>query len=204
MNKSNLIKKYGDEEVFVVPHEKLSDIQDGFTAIEHDSHIWNKYDIYGHFMLRSDAEGEPSVQQLIPYIVILSNDNNKVFVTERIAGDERLINTLSVGCGGHINRCDGQHGVLFNAAVRELYEELDVFPSSPFKIIGYIRDMKSKTNDHTGIVITLKVLNDQVSIKETDNMGGKWYTIEDLIYAYEKFEGWAKCIIDYLTSIRKI
>lgn len=202
MDKQKLKEKYGNEKVLVVPFENVAHIKDGFTPKEHSSDLWSLYDSIGEFVYRYDAEGEPSIQQIIPYILIINEEHNKIFATKRISGDSRLIGKLSIACGGHIDSCDQGKEILFKAAVRELYEEVSGEYSSPLKIIGTVRDLKSNTNDHLGIVI-IAFADGEIEVKEKDTLEGKWLSLNDLIDNYENLETWSKYIVDYFVDNKK-
>ena len=68
------------------------------------------------------------VRQIIPYVVI-KNSDGRVGVFQRLKGDKRLVDGQTIGTGGHIEPED-QEGkrsdILFNAAAREIEEELGV------------------------------------------------------------------------------
>lgn len=151
----------------------------------------------GSFVFRHDAEYNPEIQQLIPYILVTNAKGTKLYVTERIAGEERLQGSLALGCGGHINPVDAGSMIL-NGAYRELHEELNIRTrhDEVMKLVGYVRDLVSKTNDHTGFVFLIHAAS--VSVKEKENLVGRWMTLPELIADYEKFESWARHIIDYL------
>jgi predicted NUDIX family phosphoesterase len=191
-------EKYGDEQVYVVPFITVSGIHDKFTRAKHTHDIWSKFDNIGKFIYRYDAEGNPSMQQLIPYILIQHPDGNKFYVAQRLAGEERLVNEISIGFGGHINPEDGAKDCLFKALIRELHEELFISPIGSAEFIGYVRDLNSSTSDHTGCVFIVKA-TDPV-IKEHENLKGEWMTVDELEKNYFKFEGWARHIIDHLVT----
>lgn len=203
MNKKQLKDKYGEEKIFVVPYSKLEFIPDGFTPLKHDVRIWSQFDSMGEYIYRYDAEGQPYMQQIIPYILILDESNEKIFTTKRIAGDSRLVDKVSIACGGHIDGCDEGKEVLFKAAVRELFEEVNADIMKPLEIIGYVRDLSSSTSDHTGVVVIAHATG-EVTVKENENLIGQWMNLGDLISNYEKLEGWSKHIVDYFTVKKKI
>lgn len=203
MDKKALKEKYKDEKVFVVMSTDIENIDDKFSPVKHNIELWKKFDNLGHFMYRYDVEGEASVQQIIPYIVIANHNHDKVFITKRIAGEPRLLGKLSIGCGGHINECDGTREVLFKAAVRELFEEVDIEITTPLQIIGYVRDKCSTTNDHTGVVILAQSESD-ITVKEKDTLEGLWMDLDELVNNYELFEDWGKYIIDHFVENKKI
>ena len=202
MNKEQLKAKYGNEKVLVVPFDKLIHIGDGFTPIQHNKELWKQFDS-DIFAYRYDVEGEPSVQQIIPYILLFNKNKDKIYSTRRINGDHRLLNKISIACGGHIDSSDAGQEVLFKAATRELMEEATVTPIEPFNIIGYVREMNSNTNDHTGVVITV-IVDDEVIINEKDTLVGEWMDKKELINHYNQLENWSKFILDYLIENNKI
>lgn len=199
MDKQTLKKKYGNEKILIVPFEEMAYVKDGFTPTKHNSSKWSSFDNIGEFVFRYDAEGEPSMQQIIPYILIINKEQNKLFVTKRIGGDPRLIGKLSIACGGHIDSCDKGKEILFKAAVRELYEEVDAEYSSPLQIIGTVRDLSSSTSDHLGIVI-IAFAKDEVHVKEKETLEGAWLSLNELIDNYENLEGWSRYIVDYFVN----
>lgn len=202
MNKQKLKEKYGNEKILVVPFEEVTHIKDGFTPTKHNPNKWSAFDSNGEFVYRYDAEGEPSMQQIIPYILIINKEQNKLFATRRINGDSRLIGKLSIACGGHIDSCDQGKEILFKAAVRELYEEVDAEYCLPLKIIGTVRELNSNTSDHLGVVI-MAFADGEVEVKEKDTLEGSWMSLKDLIDNYENLEGWSKHIVDYFVSNNK-
>ena len=209
--KAALVKKYPTEMVYVIPYDSLKRIQDKFTPekdgdwVKRIQYRW--WDKAGKFIFRYDAEENPVFQQIIPYILVCNKEKNRFFVTKRIAGEERLKGSLALGCGGHINPCDAEsEKIIFNAALRELNEELnapDTITKEDFDVIGTVRSITSTTNDHLGVVMTIAIDEDQVSVKEIDNLEGVWMDLSELVANYEKFESWARFIIDYFYTENK-
>lgn len=197
-SQDELKAKYKDEKVFVVPSNLIQNIGDKFTKAKHDTSIWKKYDNLGIYIPRYEAEYNLAFQQIIPYFLVSNMDETKFYVAKRIQGDSRLVDKLSLGFGGHINDCDGTNEAVFKALVREMNEELNIEPNSPFKFIGYMRDLTSETSEHFGLVFIIKSKEDDISIKETDNLEGIWMTKQEMFDAYGKFENWAKYLLDYL------
>ena len=196
-NHAALAKKYPTEQVFVVPYEKTKCIPDNFTLagkLKLDLADWEQK---GRFILRQDAEYNPAVQQLIPYILVANAKGTKLYVLERIGGEERLKGSLALGCGGHINPEDAG-GIILNSALREMNEELKIRTkrNEQLRFIGYVRDLVGKTNDHTGFVFLIHATS--ASVREKESLIGRWAALPDLIADYERFESWARHIIDHL------
>ena len=209
-----LQKKYGAEQVFVLPYTETAEIPDGYTPIKS---IIKELDMSkGSFVLRCDAEGNPALQQIIPCAVIRDMDGN-VFVSKRIDGDDRLKGKLSVTFGGHINPCDAvkchissKDDIAITGLRRELGEETTLYDDKKFKkqdILpemasinekGYVRQLDSTTPEHIGIIYEVcisKKVKRILKIRETDTLEGIWMTTADLIREIERFEGWSQLII---------
>lgn len=199
--KQSLLKqKYKDEQVFVVPTPLVQDIPDLFNRSEIKD-VFNHYDNLGKFIFRYDAEGNGTVQQIIPYVLIYNTETDKYFVSVRTSqsGEARLYDKISIGFGGHINPCDGAQDILFNGMLRELNEEIKIDAEITLENItfkGTIRNILSELNDHLGFVFVINVK--EASIKETDKLIGQWMSPQELVNNYSKLEDWAKFIVDYM------
>lgn len=209
-NKKKQEELYKNEKVFVVPFSKVRMFSDKFSirissnanqCIKH----FNKIEAGGLFISRNDAEGNMSVQQLIPYTIIFNRDMNKLYAAYRQKGDLRLNNVYSLGFGGHINPIDSygkDKSLIINAAIRELKEEVSIKTIYKLNYLGTVRDLQSETKEHLGFVFAITT-NNRVSIKEKDKMKGSWMDIKELYDKYYKFESWSRYIIDYLFVLSK-
>ena len=79
-----LKNKYGNEQVFVIPYMLTTDIPDLFTAGNISNKNLRTFEGKGHFVFRCDAEYNNSVQQIIPYIAVLSADSCKHYLCAKI------------------------------------------------------------------------------------------------------------------------
>lgn len=205
--------KYGDEEVFAVPYQHTEGIKDGFQRFNSRKaqDIIRNTMAHGKFLLRAAVEEDMSFQQIIPYILICNEDASKFFVTRRIDGEKRLLGSLSLGIGGHLNPCDkGFMGdgfsTFMNGLKREENEETNVGEVSRdiHEPYGTVRDLGSSTPDHIGFVYLHHVHNtEKVEVREKDTLEPLWMTKEELVRNYEKFESWAQLIIADLVLTKK-
>ncbi len=81
------------------------------------------------YVPRSLAETDPSLKQIIPYVLVRRGDALLHYVRGKGSGEKRLVALGSIGIGGHINhRDEGLFGTgldFYEEAVqRELHEEL--------------------------------------------------------------------------------
>ena len=204
LHEEYLRKKYGTEEVFIVPYSFTEKISDGFSIMDEKSFDAFAKNVmpHGKFLLRSDAEENITFQQIIPYVLVTDLTGERFFVTRRIRGEKRLIGNLSLGIGGHINPVDDvQHGdyreMIFHGLQREVIEETSALRyAHGFNIYGTARDLGSSTPDHIGLVFKMPVEETaKVEVREKDTLEPAWMTKKELIRNYEKFESWAKMII---------
>lgn len=99
------------------------------------------------FIHRPDAEKDPSYKQIIPYILLQTQDLEKTAIYNRKGSEQRLHDLWSVGIGGHINPIDMKiqndsfEQILFAGMERELTEELDQRPEdAPLRFVGIINE----------------------------------------------------------------
>lgn len=191
--KAQLVAKYGTEQVYVLPARAGGHVPDKFSK----TRFREEEAIGGKFVLRSDAEYNVAITQLIPYILVINKAHTKLYVTKRIAGEERLKDSLALGCGGHINPCDFGREFIFNAATREMNEELNIrlAVGTNIETVGTVRDLNSSTREHMGIVMVATA--GSVSVKEKESLKGVWMSFKELKQNYSKFESWARHILDY-------
>lgn len=188
-----LREKYGDEEVLVCQTSQASNVADRFTTPKKD--VYTKLARTGKFIKRCDAEYNPVFLQLIGYVVVTDFTGENYFVSRRKQGEERLQGKWSF-FGGHVDPSDMGIDTVLNAALRELGEEVDFGTCDTMKYCGLVRDDGGPTPEHLGVVFQAYV--DYATIKEEDNLEGKWMTKKELFAHYNDFEAWGQYIIDHI------
>ncbi|MGG3871305.1 hypothetical protein [Brevibacillus laterosporus] len=199
-----------DEQILVVKRTELFDNERlAFQGIEKEpdritrlmSNISSHYSV----MRRGDAEEDQGFKQPIPYVVI--RKGNELFMYKRLSGggEARLHDKLSLGTGGHMNdeNSSSFEEVLEINLLRELEEELDIQATDrEFNTIGFINDDVEEVGKvHIGLLVTLDLDKDAtVSVREIDQLEGKWTTIEELLQPdiYGRLESWSKFVVDVL------
>ncbi len=193
--------KYNNEEVFVIPYNNTSHIENGFTRVNSEKNIWSKFDKLGKYIYRDVVEGRVETQQIIPYIVLRSNEGRYLIAKKRNKAKDEINNTMSLGFGGHINPCDGYKDILFQASARNLLEEISLYPYNTMQFKGYVREMNSDIKDHLGCVFLIDDIDEkETKILKQDVYIQDWYTKNQLVEHYAKFETWSKHIINYLVE----
>ncbi len=119
------------------------------------------------FVDRSEAEEDPGRKQIIPYILLQTQDGSKTAAYKRQGSEKRLHDLWSVGIGGHINPIDIPRGKSVNNAAfetiltagmeRELDEELILRPDGDkVKFSGIVsEDITSVGSVHLGAVFRI-------------------------------------------------
>jgi predicted NUDIX family phosphoesterase len=165
-------------------------------------------------MDRAEAEINPFFLQIIPYIILLSED--KIFLYRRgeIGSEDRLHGKYSIGVGGHINPEDDPDGQPFyafvNGAARELREEVGVNVSIDTlegSAIGLLHDDSNDVGRvHLGVVLTIKVgaamAADMLKTCENTMLEAQWiplYELENPQLATQ-FETWSGFVAKHLIS----
>lgn len=199
-----------DEIIIVAPraivydNEKLT-FQGVNSNPEETATIENNIAISFSTMRRGDAEENQAFKQPIPYCVI--KRGNQVFSYKRLTGggEKRLHNQISLGVGGHLNNVEGLdfHGILADGLQRELDEELVInLDELQLKTIGLINDDENEVGKvHIGMLVIGELPEDEeVEVKETDQLLGEWINVEDLKQpdTYESLESWSQFVADIL------
>lgn len=156
------------------------------------------------FVARAEAEEDPSLKQIIPYIIITCGNRVLQYRRGSGSGETRLLKKRSLGIGGHINDEDGL-GANFDAAayeralLRELEEELQLpasFQVSQIKPLALLNDDSNAVGEvHLGVVHQCELLSDEVSARETAIAELGFFSHEELQQRLEEFESWSQIII---------
>jgi predicted NUDIX family phosphoesterase len=106
---------------------------------------------------RPAAEEDPSLKQLIPYILLVRFDrpyaSSRVLHYRRAGSEKRLVGRRSLGIGGHVNPCDHAADPLTPCLQRELEEEAGFVSNEPPHLLGFLNDDSEPVGRvHLGLV----------------------------------------------------
>ena len=126
------------------------------------------------FMLRSEAEKDPSFKQLIPYVIMSHNGSYLSYVRGSRAGEKRLVSKRSIGIGGHINPTDDMtlfyadfYETYLRAVIREVNEEVSVETKYTDSVVALLNDESNEVGSvHLGIVHFWTLAEPKVSKEE--------------------------------------
>lgn len=195
------------EEVLVVPAQLLFSTGYFYGMKCNNTELYLKHISESFsFIQREKAESDESYKQIIPYIVVVREKDNKVLLLERLnsQGEGRLHNKMSIGVGGHVNRCDLLNGKApwVSGMERELEEELECNGDFSIEFVGLLNDDTVNVGRvHFGIVYKVVMHSGEVTIREQDKMAGKFADIAELKTFYPRLETWSQIVFDELFAI---
>lgn len=199
-----------DERVLVVPTRIFRDggVFQGFStaAVSRCDALFAPEST--RFTRRGDAERDPELKQLIPYILFVCEDSStgrpSVFAYRRGdgQGETRLRSKWSVGVGGHINDVDAGAGAaandengenaaatpfgndLFSAgAAREIAEEVVLgAPILRFERVGLVNDDATEVGRvHLGVVCVATLAAPKLKSNEPDLAESGFRPVDELL-----------------------
>ena len=159
------------------------------------------------FTPRPPAETNPSLKQIIPYVLLVHNGRVLHYVRGKKAGEQRLAAKGSIGIGGHMN--DGDEGLFtldeaaYLAGVqREVNEELNVQTEFTNRIVALLNDDTNPVGQvHLGVVHVFELATDQVTKREQMITNLQFLTREELIARRENLETWSQICVDNLDRL---
>ncbi|MDQ7859536.1 MAG: hypothetical protein QN174_10285 [Armatimonadota bacterium] len=189
-----------DEEILVVPRADLlwEGPFRGVRTTEMDEYL-ARVQRHGRFRRRGDVEDDPTLKQIIPYLVVRSDGRVMLFQRTRAGGEGRLHGLYSIGVGGHVARADvaGAADAVAHGLQRELQEELSVGGEWSARLVGVLNDDDNPVGQvHFGLVHVVDVPSGAVTIRETDRLTGRLAAPEEVAAVYPMMETWSQLVVD--------
>jgi predicted NUDIX family phosphoesterase len=147
------------------------------------------------YLRRGDVENDYNYLQIIPYCIIVDNEQETIFVTHRVSGgDNRLLNQYSIGAGGHIREPEK----ILDGIERELREEVGLESGEyDIDIFGAIQSAITDV-DRVHLAITCFIEPEQSSISKIrcleDELEGQWMTLDEIDDIYNQLESWSQIV----------
>lgn len=159
------------------------------------------------FRPRSEVETDPSLKQIIPYVVLRSRGSVFCYTRGGSQGEARLHRLRSLGVGGHVDEADagGRDGFeAYDFAMRrELAEEVEVRSPGVLKLAGLINDDATPVGEvHLGVVHVYDLDEPEVSPRESGLADAEFVPIASLAADRDRFETWSRFCIDALLAGR--
>jgi len=162
------------------------------------------------FVPRAEAEEDPSLKQLIPYVVVTCGDQILHYRRGSGSGETRLLKKGSVGIGGHINDGDGL-GEAFDAAayqralIRELMEELTFSGSFVERPLALLNDDTNPVGAvHLGIVHQCQISSPEVTANESAIAELGFLSLEELEARHAELETWSQLVVAGWKELKRL
>jgi predicted NUDIX family phosphoesterase len=159
------------------------------------------------FAPRSSAETDPSLKQIIPYALIVSEGKILRYIRGKRAGEQRLVSKGSVGIGGHMNDHDEGLFALDDQAylagvLREVEEEVQIAPPISNRIVALLNDDSTEVGQvHLGVIHVITLERPVAEKRESVITSLKFLTAEELRAERESLEGWSQICVDNLEQL---
>ncbi|HEU5297903.1 MAG TPA: phosphoesterase [bacterium] len=194
-----------NEEILVVPRAALLPRSvHGFTTEGAGEYLTRIRD-HAIFRRRGDVEQDPSLKQIIPYLVVRHRDRLFLFQRTASGGEARLHGKVSIGVGGHVNRSDveGADDVVEAGLRRELAEELVIGAAWRARLVGVLNDDTNPVGRvHFGLVHVVEVGSPSIAVRESDTLTGRLTDPAEARTLYERMETWSQLILDAADPMR--
>lgn len=158
------------------------------------------------FCRRGSAENDPSLKQLIPYMIFSWKDpSGKIFLFAytrgKGMGEARLHQKMSIGVGGHLNdqdhhdsaQSDSFRDLYREGMMREFQEEVRIGSEYTEDCVGLINDDLTEVGKvHLGIVHRFELKEPKLEPNEPDLLQSGFYSLDELLnLPEENFETWS-------------
>lgn len=158
------------------------------------------------YVPRSLAEDDPSLKQIIPYVLVRRADTLLHYVRGKGSGEKRLVAKGSIGIGGHINHRDedlfGAGTDYYELAVqRELHEELLIDADLTTRVVALINDDSTPVGQvHFGVVHVCELGGEHVSRGEPCITELRFLTLDQLAERRDAMETWSQLALDFVLA----
>ena len=158
------------------------------------------------YVPRSLAEDDPSLKQIIPYVLVRRGDALLHYVRGKGSGEKRLVAKGSIGIGGHINHRDedlfGSGTDYYEEAVqRELHEELLIDADLTTRVVALINDDSTPVGQvHFGVVHVCELGDEHVSRGEPCITDLRFLTMDKLRERRDAMETWSQLALDFVLA----
>ncbi|HEY5472003.1 MAG TPA: NUDIX domain-containing protein [Candidatus Limnocylindrales bacterium] len=188
------------ELVYAVPREVLLGGAAAWLGMKCEgvAEILDRARTAGRYFPRPAAESDPSLKQIIPYLVL--RDGDRIFLMKRTkaGGDARLHDHYTIGVGGHLNPGDSS---ILGGLAREWREELEADFLPEFVFLGLLNDDTVDVGvHHLGVVYLADAAGRSVCVRETHKLSGSFQPIDVVMDVYDRMETWSQLAMDTIVG----
>jgi len=161
------------------------------------------------FTRRGPAENDPSMKQIIPYVLLVHGDKVLHYVRGKKAGEQRLVAKGSIGIGGHMNNEDedlfnqGVDRAAYDAGVqREIGEELKLGARYTNHAVALLNDDSNEVGKvHLGVVHIFRLESEDVAKGEAMITDLQFLDRTQLAARRDSMETWSQICFDQLDTL---
>lgn len=158
---------------------------------------------FAHFRPRALVEDDPSLKQIIPYVIFRTDEAVFCYTRGKASGEARLRRLRSLGVGGHVEEADADGRATLDAYElalrRELDEEVEVSSPGTLRRVGLINDDSNPVGQvHLGVVHLFELEGPRVAPREDALVEAGFVPVADLAALRDQFETWSQICIDAL------
>jgi predicted NUDIX family phosphoesterase len=155
------------------------------------------------FRPRSDVEDDPSLKQIIPYVIFRAGELIFCYTRGKSQGEARLHRLRSLGVGGHVAEADAGGGATLEAYEmalrRELDEEVAIESDGAIRRIGLINDDSNPVGRvHLGVVHLYDLAAPAVTPREDGLAEAEFLPLDRVLDLRPQFETWSQICIDWV------
>jgi predicted NUDIX family phosphoesterase len=161
------------------------------------------------FTARPPAETDPSLKQIIPYVLLVHDGRVLHYVRGKKAGEQRLVAKGSIGIGGHMNPEDED---FFRPLDRDAYdaavqrevceEELKIATRYTNHVVALLNDDSNDVGRvHLGVVHVFRLESDDVQKGEAMITDLQFLDRAQLAARRDAMETWSQLCFDQLDEL---
>jgi predicted NUDIX family phosphoesterase len=195
-----------DERVMVFPAaalERLGPFQGLSTEIaRYTAYVFDP--AHYTFRPRAEVEFDPSLKQVIPYVVMEHEGRILTYRRGELGGELRLLGNYSIGMGGHVRESDGHSGesAVEGALHREVGEELVLGSQHTSRLVALLNDDSNDVGKvHFGVVYLWRLAGAEVTPREREITELGFMTVDQLRSRIAQFESWSQICIEGLETL---
>jgi predicted NUDIX family phosphoesterase len=154
------------------------------------------------YLNRSEAEHDRRYKQLIPYVLLIHNDQLLRYRRGRGGEETRLHGLYSIGIGGHISEED--HNLFSNdigyheGMLREVREEVDIEQVKATTVTVINDDGTEVGYVHFGVVHIMQVVNENVAGRRSGIVSPEFIPIANAVENASSYESWSRFCLENL------
>lgn len=194
------------EHILVVPRSAILDYlspkgiltADPVRALDH-------FEVHAVYKPRNEVEEDPSLKQLIPYLILQAGGLTFTYRRQKGGGEKRLHDLISIGVGGHMRKMrENFHQNLEANLERELNEELHMGTPYTKEFLGFLNeDFTPVCQVHLGMVFRLTPEHStKVHVLEERELKGEWLPQDRVDALRGEMEVWSQVAWDHLRNGR--